>query len=143
MMKAYSTDFRYSLVRAYEQGQGSQRELARLFGVSLSSVQRLWQHYQHTGTVTPKPHGGGAPAKIDSRRLGIVEELQSQRPDATLEEVCEELREKEGVRVSRTTMGRALQKVKWSRKKRLFTPTNKTVLRCSKSAGSIARKWQR
>ncbi len=99
-MRAYSTDFRLSLVRAYEQGQGSQRQLARLFGVSLGSVQRLWQHYQHTSTVAPKPHGGGAPAKIDGRGLRVVEQVQSQSPEATLEEMCEELWQKEGVRVS-------------------------------------------
>ncbi len=46
----------------------------------------------------PKPHGGRAPAKMDSRR-------------------CEELVKKEGVRVSPTTMCPALQKLKWTRKK--------------------------
>ena len=116
-MRAYSIDFRLSLVRAYEKGQGSQRQLARLFGVSLSLVQRLWQQYGQEGTVAPKPHGGGNPAKIDSSRLAVVEQLQKQSPEATLEELCEQLAHKEGVRVSPTTMGRTLQKLKWTRKK--------------------------
>ena len=34
-MGPYSTDFRLKVVRAYERGEGSQRQLARVFGVSL------------------------------------------------------------------------------------------------------------
>jgi hypothetical protein len=33
-MRPYSTDFRLKIVRAYERGEGSQRQLARVFGVS-------------------------------------------------------------------------------------------------------------
>lgn len=67
--------------------------------------------------MAPKPHGGGNPAKINAERLAVVEQLQKQSPDALLEELCEQLWQKEGVRVSPTTISRALQKLKWSRKK--------------------------
>jgi len=37
-VRAYSADFRLSVIHAYETGQGSQRQLARLFGISVSFV---------------------------------------------------------------------------------------------------------
>jgi transposase len=39
-MRPYSNDFRLKIVRAYERGEGSQRDLARLCGVSLSLYPR-------------------------------------------------------------------------------------------------------
>jgi transposase len=63
-MQASSTDFRQKVVQAYEAGRGSQCALARLFGVSLSFVQELLQRYRQTGSVVPKPHGGGNSSKV-------------------------------------------------------------------------------
>jgi len=50
-MRPYSKDFRLKVVREYERGEGSQRDLARLFGVSLSFIQDLLQRYRQTGSV--------------------------------------------------------------------------------------------
>ena len=61
-MGPYSLDFRRKVVQAYESRRGSQRQLAQMFGVSLSFVQELWQRYRRTESVEPKAHGGGIPA---------------------------------------------------------------------------------
>ncbi len=115
-MKPYSTDFRLSVVRAYEGGQGSQRQLAQLFGVSLGFVQNLLQRYRHSGSVEPKPHSGGNPGKIRGH-LEVVRELQQQEPDATLAEMCERVAAVLKVEVSATTISRGLQRLKLPRKK--------------------------
>lgn len=115
-MRAYSTDLRHSIVQAYEQGQGSQRHLARLFGVSLSFLHRLLQRYRQTGSVAPKPHGGGQSGKIIPY-LASVAQLQDATPDATLAELCEQMAEKHQVRVSPATMSRALRHSDRPRKK--------------------------
>ncbi len=115
-MKPYSTDFRLSVVRAYEGGQGSQRQLARLFGVSLGFVQNLLQLYRGSGSVEPRPHGGGNPGKITGH-LEVVGQLQQQEPEATLEEMCERVAAVLKVEVSATTISRALQRLKLPRKK--------------------------
>lgn len=115
-MRAYSTDFRHSIVQAYEAGQGSQRHLARLFGVSLSCVQRLLQRYRQTGSVAPKPHGGGQAGKIIPY-LATVAQLQDTTPDATLAELCAHVGGKHHVRVSPATMSRALRRIDRPRKK--------------------------
>ncbi len=52
-----STDFRLKVVCASERGEGSQRQLARVFGVSLGFIQGLLQRYRRTGSVQPQPHG--------------------------------------------------------------------------------------
>ena len=116
-MRAYSNDFRLKVVCAYERGEGSQRNLARLFGVSLSFVQDLLQRYRYTGSVAPKPHGGGNPGKIGPYLRG-VQQLHQQQPDASLAERCEQLAATVPVHIGRTTMHRALKHLGLTRKKR-------------------------
>ena len=116
-MRAYSADFRFSVVRAYENGQGSQRQLARLFGVSVSFVQNLLQHYRRTGGVTPKPHKGGSRGKI-IQYLEVVDRMQRQWPDASLGEMCDRLAAETQVTVSLATMCRALRRLRLRRGKR-------------------------
>src|SRR5215813_5480756 len=124
-MRPYSNDFRLKVVRAYERGAGSQREVARFFEVSLSFIQELLQRYRQTGSVDPKPHGGGNPGKIKPY-LRVVEQLHQQHPDACLAERCEQLATKTRVHVGRTTMHRALQQLGLTRKKRRFTRRSRT-----------------
>jgi transposase len=123
-MRPYSTDFRRKVVRAYEQGEGSQRQLARIFGVSLSFIQDLLQRYRQTGSVAPKPHGGGNPGKVGPY-LGLISHLHQQQPDASLAERCERLAAAAQVYVGRTTMQRVLKHLGLTRKKRLSTPRNR------------------
>ncbi len=130
-MKAYSSDFRLSVVGAYERGQGSQRQLARLFGVSLGLVHNLVQRYGRTGKVEPKPHGGGNPGKI-TKHLREVAQLEQQEPDGTLEELCEQVAATLELRVSPTTMSRGLQRVELPRKKS-SAPPNKTDPKSSRN----------
>lgn len=132
-MRPYSADFRRKVVQAYERGEGSQREVARLFGVSLSFVHELLQRYRQTGSVEPKPHGGGKPGKIGPY-LGIVARLPQQQPDASLAERCERLAATAPGCIGRTTMHRALKQLGFTRKKRRSTRRNKTLRRGAKRA---------
>ena len=58
-MRPYSMDLRERVVAAVDEGEGSQREIARLFRVSVSFVSRLLQRRRQKDTLAPKPHGGG------------------------------------------------------------------------------------
>lgn len=115
-MRAYSIDLRQRIVQAYESGQGSQRQLAKVFGVSVGFLQNLLQRYRQTGRVEPKPHGGGNPGKLIPY-LSIGGQLQDSTPAATLSELCEQLAGKHQVRVSLATMSRALRRLDRPRKK--------------------------
>jgi transposase len=87
-MKPYSTDLRIRVVQAYENREGAMRQLATTLRVNLSCVRRLLKHYRETGSVAPKPHGGGYPAKVDAGGLEVVQALVQVAPDATLSELC-------------------------------------------------------
>jgi transposase len=66
-MRPLSIDLRERIVAAVELDEHSLRDLAELFTVNLSTIVRLLQRYRSTGSVQPKPHGGGAPAKLDTQ----------------------------------------------------------------------------
>ncbi len=102
-MRPYASDLRLKIVQAYERGEGAQRDWARRFGVSPSCLHALWQRYRQTGSVAPKPHGGGNPGKI-TPYLRVVAQLHPQQPEASLEERCTQLGATTLVHVGRTTM---------------------------------------
>lgn len=146
-MRPYSTDFRLKVVQAYERREGSQRDLARLFGVSLSFVQDLLHRYRRTGSVDPAPHGGGNPGKIGPY-LSVVQQLHHQQPDASLAERCEQLATKVRVHVGRSTMHRALDQLGLTRKKRRSMLPNTTPRQGAKlgppsSSGVSSRRWSK
>jgi transposase len=116
-MKAYSIDLRQKIIDAHNQQQGSQRQLAKRFRVSLSFVQNLLKRYRIDGTVAPKEHGGGQPAKLSSEQEAVLATLVEEDNDAILVELCNRLEQRVGVRVSRATCGRIVQKLKLTRKK--------------------------
>jgi putative transposase len=116
-MKAYSIDIRQKIIDAYNNQEGSQRKLAKRFRVSLSFVQSLLKRYRETGSVNPKPHGGGQTPKLTPQQLALIPQFVKEDNNATLDELCEKLYQKTQVRISRATMGRVLQTFKLPRKK--------------------------
>jgi transposase len=114
-----SVDLRQRVIAAYQAKEGSQRQLAERFKVSLSFVRDLRRHYRETGTVEPKPHGGGAVAKLGAVQLPIVEALIDAQPDALLEELCERFAQNSGIQVSPSTMQRATHRLGLSVKKNI------------------------
>jgi transposase len=117
MPAAYSSDLRQRIINAYEGKEGSQRQLAKRFQVSLSFVARLIRRYRDTGIIKPQSHGGGAIPKIQISDLEQLEELVKEQPDALLRELCERWEHKKGVRVSLSTMHRRLQQLRLTTKK--------------------------
>jgi putative transposase len=131
-MRAYSLDLRQKIVEAYLNGEGSMRQLAERFHVARSFVQKLIQRYQNEGTLEPKPRGGKVAPKLAPEYWPVVKELVETNTDATLEELCEQLEQRTGVRISVSVLCRLLQKLKLTRKKSSSTP------RKQKPKGSIA-----
>jgi transposase len=113
-MGPYSKDLRERVAAAVDHGEGSQREIARRFRVSLTFVFRLLQRRRDAGTLDPKPHGGGPPSSLEPDALRRLAELVRAQPDATLEQ----LREQGGFQCSLTTVWRALRRQGLTRKKK-------------------------
>ena len=90
-MTPYSQDLRERILETVQRGEGSLRQIAQRFLVSLSFVVRLLQTYRRTGSIQPQPHRGGNPAKLGPQDLERLRELVRQQPDATLEELRQRL----------------------------------------------------
>src|SRR5262249_18221077 len=114
-MTPYSQDLRQRILDTIRRGDGSVRQIARRFLVSVAFVTRLLQPHRSTGSLEPRPHGGGNPAVLGSEELERLRELIRQQPDATLEECRQRL----GVSCSLMTIARALRKLGLPRKKRV------------------------
>jgi transposase len=125
-MKPYSIDLREKILGAYDQKLGSQRHLAALFGVSRSFVEKLLQRRRITGTIVPRPHAGGRQPSCDEAALEAVHQVLREQADATLEELCDRLRQRRRIGVSLATMSRLLRRLGLPRKKSHSTLPNVT-----------------
>jgi transposase len=115
-MKPYSLDLRERVAAAVEHHEGSWREIARRFRVSLSFVTRLIQHRRQTGDLSAKPHGGGHPPALDEAARQRLRQLLQEQPDATLAE----LRQRLGLACSLMAIWRTLRRLKITRKKKVL-----------------------
>jgi transposase len=114
VMGPYSKDLRERVAAAVDHGEGSQREIARRFRVSLTFVFRLLRRRREAGTLEPKPHGGCPPPALAPDELQRLAGLIREQPDATLEQ----LRQRGGFSCSLTTLWRALRRLGLTRKKK-------------------------
>ena len=116
-MKAYSIDLRQKIIDVYNQGQVSQRELAKRFCVAKSFIQKLLKQYRETGKIDPRPHGGGKKLTTTSEQMLVLAQVIEQHNDATLVELCQIFQARTGVNLSRATMGRMTQRLNFTLKK--------------------------
>ena len=116
-MKAYSLDLRRKIVESYDGGDKSQSDVAKSFGVSLSFVEKLLIRRRTSGDIAPLPHGGDIKPILDKDALELLRVLVKGQPDAILAELCDEVDEQLGIRVSTPTMCTVLKKLDLGRKK--------------------------
>ena len=119
-MKAYSLDLRTRIVEAVDRHLGSQGEVASLFGVSRSLVKKLWHQRRETGSVAPKPHGGGHPPKLTAKKGEAVRSyILDVKNDASLAEVQTYVARRWKVGLSQATVSRLLASLGLPRKTNL------------------------
>lgn len=121
-MNPYSLDLRRKIVEAYENREGSQRELAKRFHVSLAFLQRLLKRYNNEGTIAPKARINGFPPKLAAHEVE-VREIVAVNADDTLAELTEKLIQRLGFEFSPSTLHYYLKRLKLTRKKKRSTPT--------------------
>ena len=108
-MKPESVDLRERLSGAIDAGL-SQAEASRLFGVGTSTITRWRQQRRDTGRLSPRPRTGRRPA-IDPDEAGALRAQVARHPDATLAEHGARWAAGLRVRVSVTTMSRAIRRL--------------------------------
>jgi|SRR5215204_1779351 len=123
-MNAYSLDLRKKIVEAKERGT-STAEVARTFGVGLSTVKRYAATAREGKPLAPKKRPGSKP-KLDEAARKLLQADLEERPAATLPQRREFLARVAGVRVSDPTVSRMLGRMGWSRKKDRWVPQSAT-----------------
>jgi transposase len=118
-MKAYSEDLRQKVVQAVQQRGTSKSEVARLFGISLSSVKRYTRLADRGESLTPRKGGGRPPIADDATRKLLEEDIRT-RPAATVKERRRFLKSFAGKSLSEPSLRRLLKRMGFSRKKGLW-----------------------
>ena len=112
-MRPYSLDLRQRVVAAVDARVGTWKQIAKQFSVSESWIGKLIAQRRTTGSIAPRPHGGGAaPALDDTARARLADAVEA-NPDATLDE----LRQTARLSCSLSTVCRMLQRLGYVRKK--------------------------
>jgi len=123
---AIGNELRQSIVQAIQTQEVSQDCLARMLGVSYSSVKRIWQRYRQTGNAQLRPFAGGKRPKLTEPQNEHVRQFVRADTDATLREVQRWLETTHSVRVSLPALSRLLTKLDLPRKKSHSTRRNVT-----------------
>ena len=138
-MRAYSIDIRERVIENLE--QESMRKTAKRFRVSEYFVYRLKQRYKEAGTLAPKPHGGGQ-GPMDEGGGEFIRGVLAEAPDLTLKELGERYEGRFGRAVSKSSMDRALRRLKVTRKKKPSTTPSKRASVSNTSVRPIVRNYR-
>ena len=115
MPRPYSADLRERVLADCEAGL-SRAAAARRYRVGERTVYRWLHEAHHEGRRTAKPHAGGRrPAVAGTEH--VLHDLVAARNDATLAEQAEAYRARTGRKLSPSTLCRAFQRLRLTRKK--------------------------
>ena len=125
MTRAYSSDLRERVLRAYEAGGETQASIARRFEVSEGCVSMWRKQAREEGRRHAKGHAGGRVMLAGD--VPVLDELAAAHPDALLAEYAAWVEERTGRRHSPPALCRALRRLGWRRKKSPCMPASRSV----------------
>ena len=137
-MVAYSIDLRERVLAAVDEGAETQEQIARRFYVSARWIRKLIARRTTTGSIAPKPNGGGRKLLIQGDAAEALRAAVVDRPDATLQE----LREATGFHGCVMTIWRAIRRLEITRKKSPCEPKSNSTPGCSHSGRSGSSGWK-
>lgn len=125
MTGPYDVTFRERAVRAYEQGDRSYAEVATIFGVDHRTLERWVALVRRTGSVAPRPRGGGQRSRVD---VPLLKAVLAGKPDRTCGELAAAYNRRvpRGRRVKWWTVWRALQRAGYVLKKNARAQPSRT-----------------
>ena len=128
-MNAYSLDLRLKVLDALDRGI-PRKEVVSTFGVSMPTLERYLRRRREGAGLAPGRSPGRTPsicASFEERRM-LWAQLEENH-EATLERHCELWEKRRKLRVSVSTMSRAVRKLGWTFKKSRWEPPNETKRR--------------
>ena len=87
-MKPYSTDLRERVVAACDARAATREQIAARFSVSVAWIRKLVRRRRETGSIDPRPRGGGRAPAFDAEAGRRLREAVRADADATLDELA-------------------------------------------------------
>jgi transposase len=129
MPKPYSQDLRDRVIDAVERGEMSRRAAARHYAVSESVATKWLERVERDGSRAPVGHGGHRASKLAPHR-DFLEAARTEKPDITLQALCDRLSAERRVKADTSMMSRFFRKIGVTVKK----------VACRARAGSLRHK---
>ena len=141
--KTLSLDLRERILQAYDQGEGTQAEVAHRFKVSYGMVKKLIQQRRHLGDIAPLHHRAGRKPQIAPSHRSQLRGLLAKKPDLTLKELRTALGVDctvQAIHYVLADMGLTYKKRRFGRVKRI---ARKSPARGGRGAGANSGSTQR
>lgn len=119
-MRAYSLDLRHRVLTALERGM-PRPHVVLTFGVSLATIKRWLTLHRNAARLVPKLSPGRRRTIATTQHAALWSQLEAD-PDATLAHHTQRWNATQGVQLSSRTLGRAIRRLGWTRKKRRWEP---------------------
>ena len=126
MAGPYSQDLRDRVIDAVVQGGMSRRGAAARFGISESVAIKWVERFERTGLRASGKMGGHKRLKLEPHRE-FLEACHAEKPDLTLQALCDRLLEERSVKADTSLMSRFLRRIGSTPKKRRSSPASRTV----------------
>ena len=126
MGRPYGDDLRRKFLSAYDAGEGTLEELAERFLVSLGWGKKISAQRNRTGQAERVPHRAGRKPHAGPEAQRQVRAWIAAKPDLTLAEIRDKLRNEAAVRSSIPQVWRLLRKLGLRLKKSRSTPASAT-----------------
>ena len=120
MPASYSYDLRQRVMAAYQQKEGSMRQLAERFKLHFTTVRNWVKQSKTDSSLTPKTFSNGRRSMIQAEHKAFLENLYRQQPDLTHVEAGERFMTQFGRHPSVWVMSRAHKRLGISRKKNVL-----------------------
>lgn len=115
-MAGYSQDLRERVIRSWQNGHKS-AWIAQEYAIGYSTVKRYITRYKRLGHIRATVPGRVS-GQFTAEQLVVLTAQVAEHAEATVDQHTELWNQAQPQQVSRSTMGRALQKLDWTHKKR-------------------------
>ena len=141
MATAYSDDLRRKLLEAHQQGEGSLKQLAARFRVSVGWALKVSAEFSRTGQMErPRGRRRGPPSRFTEPVRAQLWVWIREQPDLTLMEIQGRMRCELGLAASVGRLWSLLRELGLRLKKSRFTPPSKTRSQSARGADSGAKR---
>ncbi len=140
MAKPYSIDLRLRVISVYKKGGKTQKEVAKLFTLSESSVKRYIRLDREKKSLSSQAWGGGRPGAIDDKGYKLIEQEIKSNPTITLDELSNIYHRKLKKKLGSSILSRACQKLKLTKKKLSLYAAERDREDIKKKEGQISKR---